>query len=72
MSLLKVTTRNAGLDPFAREDETLVSGAGARWQAMSKQRPTPNPNKANLVGSWELGDWELDNLTRSLLALQYR
>jgi len=53
---LNVTTRDLELDSFARGDEVLVSGDGARWHAMSKQSPTPNPNKANLVGRWDLGD----------------
>jgi len=71
MYLLKVT----GLGTRDPESGTRGSGfeallSGARWQAMSKARATPNPNKASLIGSWELIPWELNNLSRSLLALQ--
>ena len=71
MSLLKVTgLGDPGSGPRGSGFEALLSGA--RWQAMSKARATPNPNKASLVGSWELRSWVLNNLTKSLLALQCR
>ena len=75
MSLLKVTGFGVRDSEFGIRDsevELLEVVSGARWQAMRKQSPTPNPNKASLVGSWELGIWVLNNLTKSLLALQCR
>ena len=39
--------------------------SGARWQAISKARATPNPNKASLIGSWSL---EVDLSCDTLLA----
>ena len=55
MSLLNVT----GL--AIRDPESDVAVSGARWQPISRQSPTPNPQEASLNGSWELWSWELKN-----------
>lgn len=64
MSLLNVTgfaIRDSVFDWVVAK--ALVSGAGSRWQAARRQSATPNPNEANLFGSWELetGSGTLNN-----------
>lgn len=61
MSLLKVTGPAARGPGFVAGDP----GSGVRWQAMRTQSPTPNPNKASLVGSWVL---EVDLSFNTLVA----